>query len=153
LAIDGMAEALDESVRKGGAPFLGICVGMQLLAERGLEHGETSGLGWIGGTVAPIAPADPALKIPHMGWNNLEARRPHPLLGGVPTGPNGVNAYFVHSYHLRPSNAEDIIATTDYSGALTAIVGRDSIVGVQFHPEKSQAMGLKLISNFLRWRP
>jgi imidazole glycerol-phosphate synthase subunit HisH len=153
LAIAGMAEALDEAVLQRGAPFLGICVGMQLLAERGLEHGETSGLGWIGGTVAPIAPADPNLKIPHMGWNNLEARRPHPLLDGVPTGANGVNAYFVHSYHLQASNPDDVIATTDYGGALTAVVGRDSIVGVQFHPEKSQAMGLKLISNFLRWRP
>jgi imidazole glycerol-phosphate synthase subunit HisH len=153
LAIAGMAEALEEAVRRRGAPFLGICVGMQLLAERGLEHGVTSGLGWIGGTVAPIAPGDPGLKIPHMGWNNLESRRPHPLLDGVPTGANGVNAYFVHSYHLQASNPDDVIATTDYGGALTAVVGRDSIVGVQFHPEKSQAMGLKLISNFLRWRP
>jgi imidazole glycerol-phosphate synthase subunit HisH len=153
LAIDGMAGALEDAVLRRGAPFLGICVGMQLLAERGLEHGETPGLGWIGGAVAPIEPNDPHLKIPHMGWNNLESRRPHPVLEGIATGAKGLNAYFVHSYHLVASNQDDIIATTDYGGALTAMVGRDTIVGVQFHPEKSQAMGLKLISNFLRWRP
>ncbi|WP_374548035.1 imidazole glycerol phosphate synthase subunit HisH [Rhodoblastus sp.] len=153
LSIAGMAEALDETVHKRGAPFLGICVGMQLLAERGLEHGDTLGLGWIGGAVGPIAPSDPTLKIPHMGWNNLQSNRPHPILDGIATGPAGLNAYFVHSFHLQASNGDDVIATTDYGGPLTAIVGRDSIVGVQFHPEKSQAMGLKLISNFLRWRP
>ena len=153
LAIEGMAEALEQAVRKGGAPFLGICVGMQLLAERGLEHGDTPGLGWIGGAVVPIQPRDPQLKIPHMGWNSLELSRPHPVLDGIATGPEGLNAYFVHSFHLLASDRDDIIATAEYGGALTAMVGRDTIVGVQFHPEKSQAMGLKLISNFLRWHP
>ncbi|MGO8737519.1 imidazole glycerol phosphate synthase subunit HisH [Rhodoblastus sp.] len=153
LAIDGMVEALDEGVRGKGKPFLGICVGMQLLAERGLEHHETPGLGWIEGTVSAIAPSDPKLKIPHMGWNNLAPRRAHPVFEGLATGENGQNAYFVHSFHLVASNADDVIATTDYGGALTAAVGRDTIVGVQFHPEKSQAFGLRLISNFLRWRP
>ncbi|WP_296713544.1 imidazole glycerol phosphate synthase subunit HisH [Rhodoblastus sp.] len=153
LEIEGMAEALEDAVRKRGAPFLGICVGMQLLAERGLEHGDTPGLGWIGGAVVPIKPSDPNLKIPHMGWNNLDLNRPHPVLEGIATGPDGLNAYFVHSYHLLASNPDDVIATTEYGGALTAMVGRDTIVGVQFHPEKSQSMGLRLISNFLRWRP
>jgi glutamine amidotransferase len=126
---------------------------MQLLAERGLEHGVTPGLGWIAGEVVPIEPRDPALKIPHMGWNNLAQTRPHPLLEDIPTGDSGLHAYFVHSYHLRPANPDDRVATTDYGAPLTAIVGRDTIVGVQFHPEKSQMMGLRLISNFLRWRP
>jgi glutamine amidotransferase len=153
LAIDGMVEAMTEAVEKRGAPFLGICVGMQLLAERGLEHGVTPGLGWIAGEVVPIEPGDPSLKIPHMGWNNLSPERSHALLENIPTGERGLHAYFVHSYHLRASNRGDIIATTDYGDALTAMVGRDTIVGVQFHPEKSQAMGLRLISNFLRWRP
>ncbi len=153
LAIEGMVEAMTEAVQKRGAPFLGICVGMQLLADRGLEHGETPGLGWISGEVVPIEPVDPALKIPHMGWNNLIQNRPHPLLKEIPTGGQGLHAYFVHSYHLRTAHPGDIVATTDHGGALTAIVGRDSVVGVQFHPEKSQTMGLRLISNFLRWRP
>jgi glutamine amidotransferase len=153
LAIDGMVEALDEAIHARAKPFLGICVGMQLLAERGLEHGETPGLGWISGTVTPIEPDDPKLKIPHMGWNNLELIRAHALVDGIPLGAGGLNAYFVHSYHLKASDRRDVIATTDYGGALTAIVGRDTICGVQFHPEKSQAFGLKLISNFLRWRP
>jgi glutamine amidotransferase len=153
LAIDGMVEAMTEAVEQRGTPFLGICVGMQLLAERGLEHGVTPGLGWIAGEVAPIEPRDPALKIPHMGWNNLLPARPHALLENIPTGENGLHAYFVHSYQLRAANPADIVATTDYGDALTAMVGRDTIVGVQFHPEKSQAMGLRLISNFLRWRP
>jgi len=151
--IDGMVEALEEAVLKYGKPFLGICVGMQLLAQKGLEHGETTGLGWIAGSVIRIDPGDLKLKIPHMGWNNLELRRAHPVIGNIPTGPNGLNAYFVHSYHFCPSAEQDTIATTDYCGALTAIVGRNNIVGVQFHPEKSQTMGLRLISNFLRWRP
>jgi imidazole glycerol-phosphate synthase subunit HisH len=153
LAIDGMVDALETAVRDRGKPFLGICVGMQLLAERGLEHHETPGLGWIKGTVVPIKPKDPRLKIPHMGWNNLELRQRHPVLEGVPTGENGLNAYFVHSFHLMASDVPDVIATVDYGEALTAIVGRDTIVGVQFHPEKSQTVGLRLISNFLRWRP
>jgi glutamine amidotransferase len=153
LAIDGMVEALREGVREKGKPFLGICVGMQLLAERGLEHHETPGLGWVKGTVRAIEPSDPRLKIPHMGWNNLALRRPHPVFEGLATGENGQNAYFVHSFHLVASDDQDVIATTDYGGALTAAVGRDMIVGVQFHPEKSQTFGLRLISNFLRWRP
>jgi glutamine amidotransferase len=153
LAIEGMVEVMTEAVEKRGAPFLGICVGMQLLAERGLEHGVTPGLGWIAGEVVPIEPRDPALKIPHMGWNNLAQTRPHPLLADIPTGEGGLHAYFVHSYHLRPANPDDRVATTDYGAPLTAIVGRDTIVGVQFHPEKSQTMGLRLIRNFLRWRP
>ena len=153
LAIDGMVDAMTEAVEKRGTPFLGICVGMQLLAERGLEHGVTPGLGWIAGEVAPIEPGDPSLKIPHMGWNTLLPARPHALLENIPTGENGLHAYFVHSYQLRVANPADIVATTDYGAALTAMVGRDTIVGVQFHPEKSQAMGLRLISNFLRWRP
>lgn len=153
LAIDGMVEAMTEAVSKRAAPFLGICVGMQLLAERGLEHGVTPGLGWISGEVVPIEPGDRALKIPHMGWNNLCQERPHALLRDVPVGERGLHAYFVHSYHLKASVAANIVATTDYGQALTAMVGRDTIVGVQFHPEKSQTLGLRLISNFLRWRP
>lgn len=153
LAIDGMVEAMTEAVRKKGSPFLGICVGMQLLAERGLEHDVTPGLGWIGGEVVPIAPKDPMLKIPHMGWNTLDLGRPHALLRDIETGDRGLHAYFVHSYHFSATNDADVLATTDYGSALTAIVGRDTIVGVQFHPEKSQLMGLRLISNFLRWRP
>lgn len=153
LAIDGMVEAMTEAVQKRGAPFLGICVGMQLLAERGLEHGVTPGLGWLGGAVVPIEMRGPPLKIPHMGWNNLTRSRPHPVLEGIATGERGLHAYFVHSYHLQPSDPSDCVATTNYGDALTAIVGRDTIVGVQFHPEKSQMMGLRLITNFLRWRP
>ena len=153
LAIEGMVEAMTEAVERRGTPFLGICVGMQLLADRGLEHVVTPGLGWIGGEVVPIEPHDPELKIPHMGWNNLAPTRPHALLEGIPTGDQGHHAYFVHSYHLRVSNPGDCLATTDYGDALTAMVGRDTIVGVQFHPEKSQTMGLRLIGNFLRWRP
>ncbi|MCW2284244.1 glutamine amidotransferase [Rhodoblastus acidophilus] len=153
LAIDGMLEALTECVQKRGTPFLGICVGMQLLADRGLEHGVTPGLGWIGGEVAPIQPKDPSLKIPHMGWNSLSANVQHPILADIPTGESGLHAYFVHSYYLRAANPAHVLATTDYGEPLTAIVGRDNVVGVQFHPEKSQIMGLRLISNFLRWRP
>jgi glutamine amidotransferase len=153
LGIDGMLDALTECVEKRAKPFLGICVGMQLLADQGLEHGVTPGLGWIGGEVAPIAPKDPSLKIPHMGWNSLNPIGRHPLLADMPTGEAGLHAYFVHSYHLRAREPSHVLATTDYGEALTAMVGRDNIVGVQFHPEKSQIMGLRLISNFLRWRP
>lgn len=152
-AIDGMVDALNDSVRRRGRPFFGICVGMQLMAERGLEHQVTAGLGWIAGEVDKIAPADPALKIPHMGWNTLDAIRPHPLLDGIPTGPQGLHAYFVHSYHLKVANRSDLIAQADYGGPLTAIVGRDTMVGTQFHPEKSQRLGLRLIANFLKWTP
>ncbi|MDQ2079316.1 imidazole glycerol phosphate synthase subunit HisH [Xanthobacteraceae bacterium Astr-EGSB] len=152
-AVPGMVEALDETVRRGGRPFLGICVGMQLMAERGREYQVTQGLGWIAGEVDRITPADPNLKIPHMGWNTLNARRLHPLLEGIPTGPDGLHAYFVHSYELKAQHEDDLVAQADYGGALTAIVGRDSMVGTQFHPEKSQRLGLALIANFLKWKP
>jgi glutamine amidotransferase len=152
-AIPGMVEALDESVRKKGKPFFGICVGMQLMAERGREYQVTPGFGWIAGEVDKIAPSDPDLKIPHMGWNTLNVAKPHPLLDGVPTGVNGLHAYFVHSYELRPDRRDDLVAQTDYGGPLTAIVGRDNMVGTQFHPEKSQKLGLALIANFLKWAP
>lgn len=152
-SVPGMVEALTEKVKGRGAPFLGICVGMQLLASRGLEHVTTLGLGWIPGDVAAIRPSDAALKIPHMGWNELEARRAHPLLDGIPTGEGGLHAYFVHSYALTPESPDDVVATTDYGGPITAIVARDNVAGTQFHPEKSQTLGLALIANFLRWRP
>jgi glutamine amidotransferase len=152
-AVDGMVEALDESVRARGRPFIGICVGMQLMAERGREYEVVQGLGWIAGEVDRIVPADPALKIPHMGWNTLEARQPHPLLEGIAVGPVGLHAYFVHSFHLRAASRSDLIAEADYGGPITAIVGRDTMVGTQFHPEKSQRLGLKLIGNFLKWKP
>jgi imidazole glycerol-phosphate synthase subunit HisH len=152
-SIDGMVEALNERVRAKGRPFLGICVGMQLMAERGREYEVTDGLGWIAGEVERITPADPTLKIPHMGWNTLDPVRPHPLLHGISTGPSGLHAYFVHSYHLKTADRSDLVAQADYGGAITAIVGRDSMVGTQFHPEKSQRLGLKLIANFLAWMP
>jgi glutamine amidotransferase len=152
-AVPGMVEMLEERVIRGGVPFLGVCVGMQLLASEGREKVVTAGLGWIPGAVEKIAPADPALKIPHMGWNTLSFARPHALLAGIPDGPDGLHAYFVHSYHLATDDPAMQIATTDYGGALTACVGRDNIFGTQFHPEKSQALGLKLIENFLRWTP
>ncbi len=152
-AIPGMIEALEDSVRKRGRPFFGICVGMQLMAERGREYQVTPGLGWISGEVDRIAPRDPALKIPHMGWNTLNALARHPLLDDIPLGPDGLHAYFVHSYELKPSRGNDLLAQTDYGGPLTATVARDNMVGTQFHPEKSQKLGLKLIANFLRWKP
>jgi imidazole glycerol-phosphate synthase subunit HisH len=151
--VSGMVEALDEAVRQKGKPFLGICVGAQLMATRGLEHEVVAGLNWIAGDVAPIKPRDPQLKIPHMGWNTLDLRRSHPLLEGVKTGPNGLHAYFVHSFQLYADDAGDVVATADYGGPVTAIVARDNIAGTQFHPEKSQTLGLKLIANFLQWRP
>ncbi|KAA5600423.1 imidazole glycerol phosphate synthase subunit HisH [Blastochloris sulfoviridis] len=152
-AIPGMIEALEDTVRRRGRPFLGICVGMQLMAERGREYQVTPGLGWIAGEVDRIQPTDPALKIPHMGWNTLEVRRAHPLLAGIPTGPSGLHAYFVHSYHLTPADPADLVATADYGGPVTAIVARDSMAGTQFHPEKSQRLGLALLANFLSWSP
>lgn len=152
-AVDGMIEALNEAVIAKGRPFLGICVGMQLLATRGLEFETAEGLGWIPGDVVEIKPHDPSLKIPHMGWNTIDEVRPHPLLEGIDTGPRGLHAYFVHSYQLKPSDPAHVIATTDYGGAITAIVGRDNIVGTQFHPEKSQTLGLEFIANFLDWAP
>jgi glutamine amidotransferase len=152
-AVDGMIDALNERVCKGGRPFLGICVGMQLMAERGREYEVTEGLGWIAGEVDKITPSDPGLKIPHMGWNTLNAIKPHPLLDGIAVGSDGLHAYFVHSYHLKASNRDDLVAQADYGGAVTAIVGRDTMVGTQFHPEKSQRLGLRLIANFLTWSP
>ena len=152
-AIPGMIEAMGEAVLTRGKPFLGICVGMQLLATRGLEHQVTAGLDWIPGDVQAITPDDPGLKVPHMGWNTLDLRRDHPLLAGIATGDKGLHAYFVHSYELKPAQADMIIATTNYGGPVTAMVGRDNIAGTQFHPEKSQTLGLALIANFMRWTP
>jgi len=152
-AVPGMVESLDETVRRKGRPFFGICVGMQLLAERGREYEVTEGLGWIAGEVDRITPTAPTLKIPHMGWNTLNVARPHHLLDGLTLGPQGLHAYFVHSYQLKPAQRTDLVAEADYGGAVTAIVGRDNIVGTQFHPEKSQKLGLALIANFLKWKP
>jgi glutamine amidotransferase len=153
VRIPGMIETLEEAVHGAGKPFLGICVGLQLMAERGLEHGMTPGLGWIEGEVRAIAPRDAALKIPHMGWNTLRLARGHALFDGITTGEEGLNAYFVHSYHLVPSDPGTLIATTDYGGEVTAFVARDNMAGSQFHPEKSQRLGLALIANFLKWKP
>jgi glutamine amidotransferase len=152
-AVSGMVEALDMRVRRQGRPFLGICVGMQLMAERGREYEVTEGLGWIPGEVDRIHPADPDLKIPHMGWNTLNEMRPHKLLEGIRVGPQGLHAYFVHSFHLKTAQPASLVAQADYGGPVTAIVGRDTAVGTQFHPEKSQRLGLKLIANFLQWKP
>jgi imidazole glycerol-phosphate synthase subunit HisH len=152
-AIAGMREALEGSVRGKGRPFLGICVGAQLMAERGLEFRVTPGFGWIKGDVKAIEPSDPELKIPHMGWNTLDVVNDHPLLAGIATGPAGLHAYFVHSFHLATPDRGALVAEADYGGPVTAMVGRDNMAGTQFHPEKSQTLGLKLIANFLRWRP
>ncbi len=152
-AVPGMVDALNEAVLKRGKPFLGICVGAQLLATRGLEYEVTAGLGWVPGDVAPIKPNDPTLKIPHMGWNTIDVKRPHPVLDGIRTGPEGLHAYFVHSYQIYAESPDDVVATAEYGGPLTAIVARGKIVGTQFHPEKSQTLGLMLIGNFLKWRP
>ena len=152
-AVNGMVAALEEAVRRKGRPFFGICVGMQLLAERGREYEVTEGLGWIPGEVDRIAPNDPSLKIPHMGWNTLDVARAHPLLGDLQLGARGLHAYFVHSYQLKPAEPADLVAAADYGGAVTAIVARDNMVGTQFHPEKSQRLGLALIANFLKWKP
>jgi glutamine amidotransferase len=151
--LPGMVEALSETVLRRGQPFLGICVGMQLMAERGREYETTQGFGWIGGEVCRISPQDPGLKIPHMGWNTLTGRRRHPLIEGIPLGARGLHAYFVHSYHLRVANGADLVAEADYGGPVTALVARDNYAGTQFHPEKSQKLGLALIANFLKWKP
>ena len=152
VARDGMLDALHAAVRTRAQPFLGICVGMQLMATRGLEHGETPGFGWISGDVVPITPSDAALKIPHMGWNELEiTARDHPLLSQF--AGQSAHAYFVHSYQLVTENDDDVLARVEYGGAITAAVGRDNMIGTQFHPEKSQATGLALIEAFLRWAP
>lgn len=150
-AVPGMIEALTEVVHHHHRPFLGICVGMQLMAERGVEHGTFDGLGWIPGEVSALTPSDPSLKIPHMGWNELRFEAGcHPVLAGIVPGDH---AYFVHSYHLRCTTAAHCLATVEYGGPVTAVVGRDTMVGTQFHPEKSQALGLTLLTNFLRWAP
>jgi glutamine amidotransferase len=149
-AVPGLEEALTEAVIGRGRPFFGICVGMQLMAKRGREFETVDGLGWIGGEIVAIEPADPSFKIPHMGWNELDLRRDHPVFKDVPAG---THAYFVHSYHFAVGDPADLVATADYAQALTAAVARDNMVGTQFHPEKSQAAGLQLIANFLRWRP
>ncbi|APO86308.1 MULTISPECIES: imidazole glycerol phosphate synthase subunit HisH [unclassified Marivivens] len=146
----GLAEAIVEAVEKDGKPFLGICVGMQMLATLGHEYEETAGFDWIGGEIVKITPADATLKVPHMGWNDLVIDNPHPVLDGIKTGDH---AYFVHSYHMKVSDPAQRIAHVDYAGDITAIVGRDNVVGTQFHPEKSQATGLRLIANFLNWKP
>lgn len=146
----GLFEALVETVEIRGRPFLGICVGMQLMATWGREYDDTQGLDWVGGEVVKIAPSDPALKVPHMGWNDLVIDHPHPVLDGIETGDH---AYFVHSYHFRVDAAQERLAHVDYGGEVTAIIGRGTMLGTQFHPEKSQQTGLRLIGNFLRWRP
>ena len=152
-ALPGMVEALEETVRGRGRPFLGICVGMQLMSSRGLEKTVTPGFGWIAGDVVEMTPNDPSLKIPQIGWNTLELKHPHPLFSGIPTGPDGLHAYFVHSYHMAVDRPELLVASADYGQEVTAIVGRDNLLGTQFHPEKSQATGLRIIGNFLNWRP
>ena len=153
LAVAGMRETLEERVIGGGVPFLGICVGMQLMAKRGLEKGVHDGFGWIDGDVSFIEPDNPSFKVPHMGWNTITLERPHVLFEGIETGPNGLHAYFVHSYHMVLNDPDALVATADYGGPITAAVGRDNMLGTQFHPEKSQTLGLALIANFLRWTP
>ncbi len=153
LAHSGAEAALQEAVTQRGVPFLGICVGMQLLSTIGLEHRPTAGLNWIGGTVKHLELPDPTLKIPHMGWNTLEQHRPHPLLDGIPLGQNGLHAFFLHSFHFMADETQNVIATTHYGMPITAIVAKDNIAGVQFHPEKSQKLGLTLLHNFIGWTP
>jgi imidazole glycerol-phosphate synthase subunit HisH len=152
-AVPDMVEAVMEAAIAKGRPFLGICVGMQLMSERGLEKTITRGFGWIAGDVKEIEPSDPSLKIPQIGWNTIELTREHPLFAGIRTGAGGLHAYFVHSYHLEAKYTEDVVAIADYGGAVTAAVARENLAGTQFHPEKSQALGLALIANFLRWKP
>ena len=151
-AVDGMIEAVIDTIDRRGRPFLGICVGMQLLATRGVEYGVSAGLDRIKGEVRPVLPSDPALKVPHMGWNTLQAAA-HPLLDGIPTGDDGWHAYFLHGYQFYADDPADVIATADYGGPVTAIVATGTIAGTQFHPEKSQRLGLALLGNFLNWRP
>jgi glutamine amidotransferase len=150
FAYEGLGEAIIEAVEAKGRPFLGICVGMQMLATVGHEYRETPGFGWIGGEISRIEPSDPSMKVPHMGWNDLVIDHPHPVLDGIKTGDH---AYFVHSYHMVVRDPAQRLAHVDYGGDITATVGRDNIIGTQFHPEKSQATGLRLIANFLNWTP
>jgi imidazole glycerol-phosphate synthase subunit HisH len=152
-AVPGMRASLERAVLEDRRPFLGICVGMQLMATRGLEFEVTDGLGWIAGEVRAIEPNDPQLKIPHMGWNTLNVVTEHQLLKDIKLGPSGLHAYFVHSYQLVPNDRSAVVAETDYGGAVTAMVAKDNMAGTQFHPEKSQTLGLTLIANFLKWRP
>lgn len=152
-AVGGLEDTLRDEVRVKGKPFLGICVGMQLLADFGEERGETAGLGWIPGRVVALDPRARHLKVPHMGWNTLEKRRDHPVLAGLDFGEAGAHAYFLHGYHLLPTNDADLLVTADYGGPVSAIIGRANIVGTQFHPEKSQAFGIRLLANFLKWAP
>ena len=152
-AVDGMIEAIDETIDSRARPFFGICVGMQLLATRGIEHAVTPGLDRIPGEVRPIAPDDPRLKVPHMGWNTMTALKRHALFEGIAFGDDGWHAYFLHGYHLVAERPDDVAAVADYGGAVTAAVARDTIAGTQFHPEKSQKLGLALIGNFLKWKP
>ena len=152
-AVSGMGEAISQAVIENGRPFLGICVGMQLMATRGLEKTMTQGFDWVAGDVVKMRPADTSLKIPQIGWNTLSVRKAHPVLNGINTGEEGLHAYFVHSYHMECKNADECLAVTDYGGPVTALVGRDNMVGTQFHPEKSQKLGLQLITNFLGWKP
>jgi imidazole glycerol phosphate synthase, glutamine amidotransferase subunit len=152
-AVEGMREAIEEVAIRLGRPFLGICVGMQLMSDRGLEKTVTRGFGWIAGDVKEIEPRDTSLKIPQIGWNTIHVKQPHPLFEGIRTGDDGLHAYFVHSYHLDALQEDQVLATTDYGGTVTAAVGRDNLVGTQFHPEKSQQLGLALIGNFLKWKP
>jgi imidazole glycerol-phosphate synthase subunit HisH len=151
--VPGMIEALEETVRRAGRPFLGICVGMQLMAQCGREYQVTNGLGWLPGEVDRIRLGDTDLKIPHMGWNTLRPLLPHPLLAGIPLGPDGLHAYFVHSYHFNVAERDDLVAEAEYGGQVTAVVARDTAAGTQFHPEKSQSLGLAVIGNFLEWNP
>lgn len=152
-AVPGMIEAVTEVAVEKARPLFGICVGMQLMSSRGLEKTVTEGFGWIAGDVVEVQPSDPSLKIPQIGWNTIHVKHSHPLFDGIPTGESGLHAYFVHSYHLQAESPEDVLATTDYGGAVTAAVARGNLAGTQFHPEKSQALGLALITNFLRWKP
>ena len=151
-AVKGMREAMSERVIDGGVPFLGICVGMQLMATEGREKGVWPGLNWILGPVVRLEPRG-GLKVPHMGWNTLRFTNPHPLLANIPDGDAGLHAYFVHSYHLATTDDRELFATADYGQEITACVGRDNMFGTQFHPEKSQTLGLSLIENFLEWKP
>ncbi len=152
-ALDGMVEAMTEAVRDKARPFFGICVGMQLMATQGKEYVTTPGLDWIKGDVEKIAPRDERLKIPHMGWNTLEPVREHAVLQRLPLGDDGRHAYFVHSYQLNAANEADVVARAEYGGPITAVVAKDTVIGTQFHPEKSQRFGLALIANFLKWKP
>ena len=149
----GIYDAMVEAVEQKGRPFLGICVGMQLMSSRGLEKTTTEGFGWVPGDVVKIEPSDPTLKIPQIGWNTLDLTGDHPLFDGIPTGPDGLHAYFVHSYHLAARDPGDVIARSDYGGPVTAAVAHGNKAGTQFHPEKSQDVGLRMIGNFLNWTP